>query len=113
MVILKLDIVNIMDFSLIIQFSVLCVTVLGLFFSYHRWRENVMHSRIDNLKSDIQDKIEHIEENYAKRSELTNSVDNVKEILTDMKGEYRRINDRMDELFKWMMENVGKNKNVS
>lgn len=102
-----------MDFSLLIQFGVLCVTILGLFFSYHRWRENVTHSRIDKIKTELQDRIDHIEEHYAQRTELTNSVDSIKEILGDMKVEYRRINDRMDDMIKWMMANLSGNKNDS
>jgi len=102
-----------MDLSLAIQFGVLCVTILGLFFSYHRWRENVMHSRIDKMKTEIQDRIDHIEENYAQRTELTNSVGSIKEMLGDMKEEYRRINDRMDDMLKWMVSNLTGKKNDS
>lgn len=97
-------------FEQLIALGMFCVGFLGLLFGVFKFFSAQIHARISKEKADVLERIENIEENYARRTELLQMGESIKTILNDVKNEGQRVNDRMDDLFKWLMNNMGRNK---
>ena len=93
-----------MEFTDVIQLGVFLVTSLGILFSYLKWRENVMHARIDKHKDDLEDRIQHIEDNYARSEEFNALAEKLKESFQSIKEEQHRMAQRFDEFFLRFIE---------
>lgn len=94
----------------LIALGMFSIAFLGLLFGVYKFSSAQIHGRISKEKADLLERIEHIENNYARRTELLQFGESIKTILTDVKDEGRRMNERMDDLFKWLMENMGREK---
>lgn len=94
-----------MELPIIIQLAALFITCAGIIFSYHKWRETVTHARIDKCKEDLEERIEGIENNYARREEFNVLAQNLKESLQSIKEEQHRMAQRFDEFFLRFIEN--------
>ena len=88
-----------MELSEILQAFGILVTLFSIGFSYHKWRETVTHSRIDKLKSEMDKKLEEMQENIVHRDEFNALGGALKDALNDIKAEQHRMTSRFDEFF--------------
>lgn len=96
----------VLDFDQVVALGMFALGIMGFWFGILKFFSVQAHSRISKLEKEVKARLDHIEENYARRVELTGLIGNIRDILDEMKTEYRRVNDRMDDMFKWMVNTV-------
>lgn len=92
------------SFDQIVSIGMLAVAMMTFFFGVMKFFNVQTHSRMTKMKEDLDDRIENIEHNAATRTEMAQSMDAIKEMMRGMRDEQHRMATRLDDLFKWHME---------
>jgi len=94
-----------MEFTLdqMLALGSFALALMAFSFTVVKYFNVQVHSRLSQIKTDIEQRLEHIEDVAVTRNELSNSVTVIKDIVSDMKTDQHRMTVRMDEFTKWFM----------
>ena len=93
---------TIVDF--VIKTAIFVLTLLGFIFGLYKYVSLGNRERLEA----IENRLGKIENDFAKKEDLSKSFKVLEKLLENLGSEQKRISDRMDNFTRWIMERSGK-----
>lgn len=86
-----------------------CLSVMTFCFGVMRVTNSSVHKRIDEVKRDFDRDVQTIKDTYVHKDGIAQWMNQIKEIIDDLKGEQNRLIQRVDDLLKFIVTTKEKN----
>lgn len=79
------------DLSQLISLFMLLIAALGLGFGFMRWREGIIHGRIEKVKEGVDRDLKDIRDNYIHKDVFSTAITSIKQTCETIQSDVKML----------------------